>query len=91
MEYKKGRSSFLRCIVGHLFIFLRIYTRMEGEQHWLTMERLPPDFRFFPTDEDLITCVTSLPLKRMVSRNQDHYRVQLPDYYKLRFEFKYRV
>jgi hypothetical protein len=50
MEYKKGRSSFLRCIVGHLFIFLRIYTRMEGEQHRLTMLRPLPGFRFFPTD-----------------------------------------
>ncbi|KAK3123494.1 hypothetical protein QOZ80_8AG0631820 [Eleusine coracana subsp. coracana] len=29
---------------------------MQGEQQQQEMERLPPGFRFFPTDEELITC-----------------------------------
>lgn len=33
-----------------------MHARMKGEQHQQEMEPLPPGFRFFPTDEELITC-----------------------------------
>ncbi|XP_062196074.1 NAC domain-containing protein 87-like isoform X2 [Phragmites australis] len=51
---------------------------MEAEQHQM-MERLPPGFRFFPTDEELITCylarkVTDASFTAAAIRDVDLYK-----------------